>query len=378
MNDETVGFEKVKDKRGKAIRGLWRRRNVFYTQLRITNPKTGKRRPQKLSLGKDVDTVPRAIQAQAEMRAKERSGELRGRGDVPTFGGYVKYYLQHANKSAKSVNYEKSHLKSWENYFGSDMRLDKITESSVREYLSREGKCVNQKTGQPLSNHSLNVRVYALRSMLRMAKEERKIPRIPLDGIKKYKHRAEKKNIPSVEDIEKYVTAAIAHCPKSGQQFADYLHLLMFSGARETEALSLQWNDVDFSKGQIYFHRNTKFGKPRHLDFNPKLKSHLEDMKTRRNLKIEWLFPSPRPNLQAGRITTFRRTLEKIREKVGVHLSDHYLRHYFTSQAVMAGVDRFVLVKWLGHADGGKLIAETYGHLSNEYEQGQAAKLTNL
>lgn len=34
MNDETVGFEKVKDKRGKAIRGLWRRRNVFYTQFR--------------------------------------------------------------------------------------------------------------------------------------------------------------------------------------------------------------------------------------------------------------------------------------------------------------------------------------------------------
>lgn len=76
--------------------------------------------------------------------------------------------------------------------------------------------------------------------------------------------------------------------------------------------------------------------------------------------------------------TNFRRTLEKVREVVGVYLSDHYLRHYFTSQAVMAGVDRIVLASWLGHEDGGKLIARVYGHLSNEYEQTQAGKLTNL
>jgi integrase len=378
MNEETVKFEKVKDKRGKAVRGLWKRRNVFYAQLRITNPTTGKRRPQKVSLGKDISTVPQAVQAQAELRAKERSGELRGRGDVPTFGVYSKYYLQHAGKSPASMAYEKCHLSSWEKYFGSDMRLDKITESSVREYLSREGKCLNPKTGKPLSKHSLNLRVYALRSMLRMAKDERKITRIPLDGIKKFDHRPEKKEIPSVENIEKYVTEAIAHCPRSGRQFADYLHLLMFTGARETEALSLQWNAINFSTGQVHFHRNTKFGKTRHVDFNPKLKALLEDMQTRRNTKTEWLFPSPRPNAQAGRITTFRRTLEKVREKVGVYLSDHYLRHYFASQAVMAGVDRFVLVKWLGHADGGKLIAETYGHLTNAFEQKQAAKLINL
>jgi site-specific recombinase XerD len=70
--------------------------------------------------------------------------------------------------------------------------------------------------------------------------------------------------------------------------------------------------------------------------------------------------------------------LEKVRQKVGVYLSDHYLRHYFASKAVMAGVDRFTLVEWLGHADGGKLIAKTYGHLSNEFQQKQAEKLTNL
>jgi hypothetical protein len=44
----------------------------------------------------------------------------------------------------------------------------------------------------------------------------------------------------------------------------------------------------------------------------------------------------------------------------------------------MAGVERFSIVKWLGHGDGGKLIAEVYGHLSNEFQLKEAAKLTNL
>lgn len=371
-------YQKVKTKSGKKIRGLWKRGNIYYAQLRVTNPKTGKRGPQHFSLGKTVTTIPQAQQALAEMKAREHRGELRGTKTVPTFGEYLNYYLQRSTKHKHTMDNEKSFLKSWEGFFGSDMRLDKIAEPGIREFLFQERNRTSGRTGKPLSNHSLNVRVYALRSMLRMARDERKILRLPFDGIKKEKHTPEKKDIPSVEQIEKYVETAIAECPKSGQQFADYLKLLMYTGARETEALSLQWGDVDFEKRQIAFHRNTKFGKARHLDFNPKLEAHLQDMHARRNQKSQWLFPSPRPNLQGGRITNFRRTLEKVREKTGVYLSEHYLRHYFISKCVMSGVDRFTLVKWVGHADGGKLIAEVYGHLDHTFQQQQGKKLSNL
>ncbi len=378
MGKAKVEFEKVKDQRGKRLRGLWRRRSIFYVQLRVTNPTTGKRRPQKLALEDTVTTIPQAVQAQAEMRAKEKRGELRGRTGIPTFGEFRHYYLTHAQKAKHTMDNETSFLRRWEGFFGSDMRLDKISEVSIREFLRQERTRISERTGKPLSKHSLNVRVYALRSMLRMAKDERKIVRLPFDGIKKEKHEPEKKKIPSIEEIQKYVSTALAECPKSGRQFADYLQLLMFTGARETEALSLQWGDICFDQKQVRFHRNTKFGKERWLDFNPKLEAHLKDMHARRDEQSVWLFPSPRPNLQGGRITNFRRTFEKVRDRVGVYLSEHYLRHYFTSQAVMAGVDRFTLVKWLGHADGGKLIANTYGHLDNAFQLKQAQKLTNL
>jgi integrase len=206
------------------------------------------------------------------MRTKERRGELRGRTGIPTFGEYRNYYLTHAQKDKHTMDNETSFLRDWEGYFGADMRLDKISEASIREFLRKERARISDRTGKPLSNHSLNVRVYTLRSMLRMAKEERHITRLPFEGIKQLKHTPEKKDIPSVEQIEQYVSTAVAVCPKSGKQFADYLHLLMFTGARETEALSLQWGDIDFEKRQVHFHRNTKFGKSRHVHFNPNLK----------------------------------------------------------------------------------------------------------
>jgi integrase len=378
MTKRRVKFEGVEDKRGKRLRGLWMLGDVFYGQIRVTNPTTGKRRPQKFSLGRDVATIPQALTALAELKSQERKGELRGRGDVWTFSDYRHHYLRQAAKARHTMDNERSFLAEWEDFFGADMPLEKITEPAIREHLTRLREQPSERTGEILSAQSRNLRLYALRSMLRMAFQERRIPRFPFDGIRKEKHVPERKQIPAAADIEKYVATAIKKCPKSGQQFADYLRFLMYSGARETETLSLQWADVDFPKRQVHFHRNTKFSKSRYLDFNPKLEAHLRAMYERRKQDVLWLFPSPRPNLQGGRLTNFRRTLEKVRDEVGVYLSDHYLRHYFTSQAVMAGVDRIVLAGWLGHEDGGKLIAKVYGHLSNEYEQTQATKLTNL
>lgn len=378
MTNRRIGFAKVEDKRGKRLRGLWVRGGVFYGQIRVTNPTTGKRRPQKFSLGKDVATVPQALQALAELKARERQGLLRGRENVWSFWDYRDYYVRRAAKSPHSMDNERSFLAEWEEFFGADMPLDRISEPAIREHLTRLRETPSPRTGEILSAQSRNLRLYALRSMLRMAFNERRIPRFPFDGIKKEKHVPEKKEIPAVGDIEKCVATAIEKCPKSGQQFANYLRLLMYSGARETEALSLQWGDVNFQKRQVHFHRNTRFSKSRYLDFNPNLEDHLRSMRERRRPGTEWLFPSPRPNAEGGRITNFRRTLEKVRKVVGVYLSDQYLRHYFTSHAVMAGTDRIALAAWLGHEDGGKLIAKVYGHLSNEYEQAQAAKLTNL
>jgi site-specific recombinase XerD len=42
----------------------------------------------------------------------------------------------------------------------------------------------------------------------------------------------------------------------------------------------------------------------------------------------------------------------------------HRLRHYFVSNAIEAGVDFKTIAAWVGHKDGGLLVAKTYGQLA--------------
>ena len=77
-------------------------------------------------------------------------------------------------------------------------------------------------------------------------------------------------------------------------------------------------------------------------------------------------------------MTNFRKTLEWVRGKTGIYLTDHLLRHYFVSKCVMEGLDYMTIARWVGHTDGGILIGKVYGHLNNEHLVSQAAKLKNI
>jgi site-specific recombinase XerD len=48
----------------------------------------------------------------------------------------------------------------------------------------------------------------------------------------------------------------------------------------------------------------------------------------------------------------------------------HHLRHFFCSNAIEAGIDFKTIAGWLGHKDGGLLVAKTYGHLRDEPQRG--------
>jgi integrase len=54
----------------------------------------------------------------------------------------------------------------------------------------------------------------------------------------------------------------------------------------------------------------------------------------------------------------------------------HAMRHFFCSNAIEAGCDFKVIAEWLGHKDGGVLVARTYGHLRNEHSAAMAKRIT--
>jgi len=54
----------------------------------------------------------------------------------------------------------------------------------------------------------------------------------------------------------------------------------------------------------------------------------------------------------------------------------HTMRHFSCSNAIEAGCDFKVIAEWLGHKDGGVLVAMTYGHLRSEHSAAMAKRLT--
>jgi integrase len=57
------------------------------------------------------------------------------------------------------------------------------------------------------------------------------------------------------------------------------------------------------------------------------------------------------------------------------HFLHHSMRHYFSSNAIEAGVDFKVIAGWLGHSDGGFLVARTYGHLRDAHSFEMAKRM---
>jgi site-specific recombinase XerD len=54
----------------------------------------------------------------------------------------------------------------------------------------------------------------------------------------------------------------------------------------------------------------------------------------------------------------------------------HLFRHFFASNAVETGVDFMTVAGWLGHRDGGALLAKTYSHLRAEHSVEMAKRIT--
>ena len=64
-------------------------------------------------------------------------------------------------------------------------------------------------------------------------------------------------------------------------------------------------------------------------------------------------------------------------EKAGLpHFTPHHMRHFFCSNAIEAGIDFKAIAGWLGHQDGGVLVATTYGHLRQEHSAEMAKRMT--
>jgi integrase len=388
-------FSKVFDGRKQPIRGLWERNGRYYAQITLENLISGEKKVKRVPLkdndGKPVSTVPQALVEMKRLQIKRTENQLPVLTRTPKFSDYVLHYLDFISsgqgvKKSGTIQKERTTLAQWSEHIG-NLRLDQIKRVHVNRFMEKRLK-------QNLASRTVNLDVISLRNVLKKGIEDGYIQRLPTEGLRPLKTSTEKRQLFTTEDLDAFCAAAFEKkknkkgkkipLTKNARQFVDYIKVLAYSGARRNEALGLLWDDVDFRNEQLFIRRQVvkkgiedlKNRDARVVDFNPKLKAHLIDMKTRSHKASQWLFPSPQRGEKDTPAKSFHESLKLVRERVELPaFGFHDCRHHFISMCVMSGVDFMTIAAWVGHKDGGVLIGRVYGHLANEHRKAMAKRV---
>jgi integrase len=314
-------------------------------------------------------------------RHERREDSLPVLGRKPIFSDYCDTYFEKATvqrKRAGTVENERQAIARWRSHIG-HLRVDKITAPILSSFLDKRlkgGAFGGRKLGA-IAERTANLDLMALRNVLKSAVNDgylRDLPKIKMLETAP----SPKRQLLTPSQFDDLIKASRNACTKNGEQLADYLRFLAFSGTREQEALRIKWADVDFKAERVTVGADqlSKNWESRTVEFNPRLRAVLREMHTRRPPDCSWLFPSPRRGPRDEHAISFRESLKMARTSAKLEwVGFHDLRHYFCSMCVMAGIDFMTIATWLGHKDGGILVGKVYGHLLDEHRQKAAKRL---
>ena len=381
-------YQKVLDGRKQPIRGLWRRNGQFIARLSVEDEHGRKQTRWKLLEG--VATVPEAQKALAKLHDQRDNNRLPVMKRTPKLADYTKSYFEYYEqvKDAKrpaTLAKEQVAMRMWNAHMG-ETRLDRITRAQINAFIAK-------RQGAGTSGRTVNLDVIGLRNVLNRAVEDGWLKYLPTENLRPLKWTPKKRELVTTADLAKLTEAAFqpvyfkSRLAKDGEQgrplknarqFADYLWLMAYTGARRNEALRLRWQDVDFARQQITIGADglSKNREERKVNFNPKLEAHLREMFERRAPDSQFLFPSPQRGDQDACAKTFVESLRLARKAAGMAgFGFHDCRHFFISFGVMSGLDFMTIASWVGHKDGGILIGKVYGHLADDHKKRQAQRI---
>ena len=184
--------------------------------------------------------------------------------------------------------------------------------------------------------------------------------------------------IPSVEQFDLLIKT-LGSLDIRYKSAADLVQLLAYSGMRKGEANAITWAEVNFRKGSFTVtggELGTKNHEARVVPLFPaftlflkKLKAEAEAAAQFEELPIEEV-----PIIAVKDAKKALMTACKVAKLP--NFTHHTMRHYFVSNAIEKGIDFKTIAAWVGHKDGGLLVARTYGHLRDTHSFEMAKLMT--
>ncbi len=276
------------------------------------------------------------------------------RAAMMTFGEFIEQdYLPFALANKKSARDDVNKLRKDLLPLWGKLPLNAITTKDVQGLCTR----IRMETSPSYGNryYALIHRIFNL--ALLWGKME---GRNPAKGVMKAKESTGRERFLTREEIERF-TRALDTCREDDYAGQAVLRLLLVTGIRCGEALSLQWQDIDLARG-LAFLPKTKSGRSRTVLLNPLARDILTELLARRENDHPYVFPGIRPNTH---MSDPRRVFDKVKTLANLtNLRIHDLRHTFASLAVQNGASLYEVQKLLGHSSS--MMTQRYSHLSDE------------
>lgn len=310
-------------------------------------------------------TIDRKLAERGLAEFRQKVGRLEQRkslGQV-NFEEAAKAWFQSikGNLKPKSAERRETSIHQLSATFGK-LPVRNITTKNCNDWSARRGAGISAST--------YNNEMETLRAILEYVVREGIILDNPARVLKRRKLGKPQILIPSKEQFRRLVEDMRQQDSRS-QPAADLVELLAYSGMRLTEATSIRWREVYFERQQFVVTggaAGTKNLEVRTAPLFPALQQFLERLKAQAPAE---------PGNKIAKIDSAKRAISSACQRCGFpHYSHHSLRHYFVSNAIEAGVDFKTIAAWIGHKDGGLLVAKTYGHLRDTHSFEMAKRMT--
>jgi len=286
--------------------------------------------------------------------------------------------------SPNTVACERHKLKALNKYFGGT-DVHRITIADINRFIDHRKR-------DGISNRTVNMCLNLLRVMFKRALQYHYATHSPLDEVKNLKEVLHDRPILSMTDFRRLLdeAAKLEGEQQDAEQLGVWLRVRGFTGVRPSEAVFLEWKDINWERNLIIVRpkngphacdkNQLKDGEFRAIPIHSDLKLALirwkeswDRVQVEHGHKHDWLFFHPKYPEQ--RALGFRRSFEAACKNAGLHgVRSYDFRHFFISEAVMAGCELMVIAKWAGHGSV-RMIEKVYGHLSPQYHADQIAKI---
>ena len=192
--------------------------------------------------------------------------------------------------------------------------------------------------------------------------------RNPCRGVRRYREKPRERFLSRVE--YRRLGRVLAEAERDGSENPAAIaavRLLLLTGCRRNEILTLQWDDVDRAVRELRL-KDSKTG-ARRVPLTPAVEAVL--FRIPRTGDNPWVIASRKPG---SRYTAIEPVWMRLRSRAGLDdVRLHDLRHSFSSRALALGEELPMIGRMLGHAT----VSATarYAHLSRDSEKASAAKV---